>query len=807
MAKTGFKKELSGNNFADCAEGIVLSRRDFIVTGSGFVAATALGCGGGGEEPGAASSGAADQAAQGTPWAGTEEIADLRDRLHLADIFHRGEFMDFGTAARFKYTLGGWMSGFDNDTDMNGRSYTFATKSPSRMYFSTLEKKPLSFIFRVKKGGSDYFSVYLNDNPLIRVSLKSDDWEEHRVDAPADAVVQGENYLKLIYKTAEEQVGGAPASFALDYVRVLHDPADEKGVFDPPHLSALRQHYKVGQEEKPSIIVPTPTTLSYYVDVPPSASLCLSAAVAQTPGGDKKPTARLSVRATPVNGGGPTELLEKKYADTSWHDEMMDLGPLAGQLVRLDIATDGDSGGRLVLGRPALRTKPPKIEGGDKKVKNVVVVMIDTLRADKLTAYSKTRVRTPAFDKFVKESTLFERCQAPSNWTKPSCATILTGLYPDTHKTRGHGSRLPASVKMASEMFAGAGFATGAFIANGYLAAEFGFDRGWTKYVNFIRENRQTEAEHVYKESLDFVAASKDKPFFAYVQTIDPHVPYDPPAEDLKLYDAQAYSGPVSARSTGNLLEEFKRKKVTLEARDRRRLEALYDGEVTYHDRHFGHFLDGLNKQGVLDDTIIVVCSDHGEEFFEHESVGHGHTLHQELLHVPLVMRAPGLVPGGRRLTKSVGLGDILPTVLAASGVEIPTPLEGRDLIPACNGALDDPLDASFSSFYSEADERNLSWCVRKNDFKLRMKGPAVTYVYHLGDDPRERVDVDVKYPLALRALRISLGQFIGAPDKAKWTDGDIAMASVSKPKAGKADEAEVPEDLKAQLRALGYMQ
>ena len=138
---------------------------------------------------------------------------------------------------------------------------------------------------------------------------------------------------------------------------------------------------------------------------------------------------------------------------------------------------------------------------------------------------------------------------------------------------------------MVSDVYRGAGYQTGAFIANGYLARAFGFDRSWTQYTNFIRENKRTEAEHVFKSSLDFISNAKDKPFFAYIQTIDPHVPYDPPDEDLRLYDPRPYDGPVSNRSTGNLLEDFKRKKVSLNARDRRRLEALYDGEITYHDR------------------------------------------------------------------------------------------------------------------------------------------------------------------------------------------------------------------------------
>jgi choline-sulfatase len=796
------KKLTNGSPGSRC-----FTRRDFLLSGSGLVlgAALPLGCGKG--ESAAKKKTAADPGAQGTPWADTDKIVDLVESVHLADINHFGEFMDFGTAARFKYTLGGWMSGWDNDTLMNGMSYTWATSSPSRIYFTIARQKPLSFVIRTKKEGSDSFSLYLNDKPLRRVLFKGNDWEEHRVEATVDTVVAGENSLKFVYQTAEKKIGGAPASFAIDYIRIIPEGEDSPTgtAFDAPRIEQIKQRFKAGDTEREALILNTASKLSYYVEVPPGAKLCFSVAAILNKSSGKKPDASVKVLALPVDGGQPIEALSKSYSGTNWHDEMIDVGGSAGRFTRIDLEIEGPPGGRVALGNPAIRIAPPKIELPGHKKRNAIIVLIDTLRADKLTSYAKTRVRTPAFAKFVKESTLFEHCQAPSNWTKPSCTTVLTGLYPDSHKARGHGSKVCSSIKLASEIFTEAGFVTGAFIANGYLAAEFGFKRGWSQYINFIRENKKTEAEHVYKESLDFIAANKEKPFFTYIQTIDPHVPYDPPPEDLKLYDASEYEGPVHNRSTGILLEEFKRKKVELNMRDRRRLEALYDGEVTYHDRHFGHFLDGLNKLGVLDDTAIIVCADHGEEFFDHESLGHGHTLFQELLHVPLVMRAPAVVPAGKRLKNDVGLADILPTLLTATGVPVPKGVEGRDLLPICNGALPCPLSAAFSSFYSEADERNLSWTVRKGDFKLRMKGPAVSYLYNLADDPREKTDADTRYPLALRALRIALGQFIGAPDKHNWASGTLAAYVAEAPK-GQSEEADMPEDLKQQLRALGYI-
>ncbi len=780
----------------------LINRRDFLAAGAGAAVAAGLpfGCGGGDDKAPSPGPGA-DPAAAGTPWAGLDKVLDLVASAHLADVRNRGEFVDFGTAARFKYTLGGWMTGWDTDVSMNGETFTWASRSPSRIYFSLDRAAPLDLEFRARAGGADSFSVYLNDKPLTRVGLKGSDWGTYRVKATADQTVPGENLLKLIYKAEAGKAGGA---IAVDYLRIIPEGEDAPGAFDAPYLSAMKQIFQSAGRERESLMLTPSTRLSWYLDVPAGAKLSVAAALALG-NREKGVELALGIQAHPADGGPPADLFSGKYSADGWSEELIDLAPVAGKLVRLDLATTGEGAARLALGDLALRLPPPKIEAGSRKARNVIVLVIDTLRADKLTAFDKTRVKTPAFDRFAAEAMLFERCQANGNWTKPSSATLLTGLHPDSHKARGHSSKLAGSVRMASEIFRDAGFKTGAFIANGYLAAEFGFNRGWTQYVNYIRENRNTKAENVLKDVLEFVTLHKEEPFYAYVQTIDPHVPYDPPEDDLKLYDAGSYEGPVKPRSTGNLLEEFKRKRMELGPRDRRRLEALYDGEVTYHDRHFGRFLDGLAKLGVLDDTAIIVTADHGEEFFEHDSVGHGHTLYQELLRVPLAIRAPGQVAGGQRSQLAVALSDVLPTALAATGQKIPAGLEGRDLVAACASGRPEPNGASFSSFWSEADGRNLQWAARQGDWKLLMRGPVRSYLYNLAEDPGEHGDVDERYPIVLRALRIALGQFIGAPDKHTWPAGQIAVQAPPGP-AATEEETAIPDDLKDQLRQLGYM-
>jgi arylsulfatase A-like enzyme len=275
------------------------------------------------------------------------------------------------------------------------------------------------------------------------------------------------------------------------------------------------------------------------------------------------------------------------------------------------------------------------------------------------------------------------------------------------------------------------------------------------------------------------------------------------------LYDPDPYSGPIRNRSTGIILDQFKRDGFSFSARDRQRLEALYDGEVTYHDRCFGRFVDRLRELGLLDDTCFVVTADHGEEFFEHDSAGHGHSLYQELLHVPLVVRCPGLAPAGTRLGQACSLVDIAPTVLEAAGLAIPESIEGRSLVADLGGAPPPITSASFSSQWDTGNDWELAWTVRIADWKLRMRGPGISYLHDVAADPRERNDLDDRYPIALRAARIALGQFLGAPGARDWASAGAATAAQPRrPRRQPAadEDAHMTPELCQQLRALGYM-
>jgi arylsulfatase A-like enzyme len=397
---------------------------------------------------------------------------------------------------------------------------------------------------------------------------------------------------------------------------------------------------------------------------------------------------------------------------------------------------------------------------------------------------------------------LFERAQSPENWTKPSVASVLTSLHPATHRTKEDASKLPRSALMLSEVYQKEGFKTASFIANGYVSNAFGFDQGWDHYTNYIREERNTNASNVFGEAEAWIEKNKGERFFVYIQTIDPHVPYDPPDRYLKMYDPKPYDGQVANRRTHLMLDEAKKnpKKYRFTERDKERLEALHDGEISYHDEYFGKFLAKLAALDLEDNTVLVVTSDHGEEFQEHGSWGHGHSVYQELLGVPLVFRWPGVIPAGLRVEPVVSTMDIGPTVLEATGVPIPAELEGRSLLGFMRG--DWPM-APYVAFSDFLDHRRV---IRGGDWKLIIRGNMSHVVFDLQNDYWEKNELDgSRHPIALRYLRTLHGQFLGANDRGRWLAGSTGPAVAGKPGLQQEKQEMTPE-LCQQLVALGYI-
>lgn len=444
--------------------------------------------------------------------------------------------------------------------------------------------------------------------------------------------------------------------------------------------------------------------------------------------------------------------------------------------LRLAAATEASLEGRFEVQRGELLPK------AFAKGWNLVMLLVDTLRADRVHGAAARRYKTPVLDSLAEQGLAFDALQAAENWTKPSTASLLTGLYPWEHTAIEGDSVLPRSVLTLAESMRAEGYATGGFVANGYVSRRFGFKQGFDSWRNYIREGRITDAEHVFGDASEWLRKQREpsKPVFLYVHTIDPHQPYIVPQEWLRLYDKKSYAGPVNFRKHRQLLEGIKTGKFTLGDRDKERLEALYDAEVSYHDAALSELIKTLKDTGRWERTLFVVTSDHGEELFDHGSVGHGHSLWQELLSVPLIIAAPGQFKRALLRSDPAEHVAIMPSLLDMLGVMRPAALRERP-------GLFERDTAAVSTFLHGGR------ALRIGPYKLLQRGVRRTRLFHVDRDPRERRDLALMAPGTVMLLWQLLGQRLDAPQQGRSV-------------RHRAQKTVVDATTRAQLEALGYV-
>jgi arylsulfatase A-like enzyme len=307
---------------------------------------------------------------------------------------------------------------------------------------------------------------------------------------------------------------------------------------------------------------------------------------------------------------------------------------------------------------------------------NVILIVPDALRADHLGCYGYSRPTSPQIDKFAADALIFEKAMSNSPWTKPSMGTVFTSMYPHEHQAFSWMDNLSDECLTIAEVFRNRNYATFAIQTNPSITEKHNFRQGFQHYREMVLE----KGEIVTSSFNSWVKKHKKKPFFAYLHYMDTHVPYNAPQEFSKIFkikeDALFIPGEFQT-SDVRLLGEM-----GLSIRDKQSLVNLYDAAIKYFDSNFEKIVDNLKKLGILNETIIILTSDHGEEFWEHDGFAHGHTVYNELLHVPLII---GYIPHlhEKRIKSYVQLLDLFPTILSLVGIKSDFKLRGTDLASA----------------------------------------------------------------------------------------------------------------------------
>ncbi|HSS77538.1 MAG TPA: sulfatase [Thermoanaerobaculia bacterium] len=586
-------------------------------------------------------------------------VFDLAKLLPVAEVQRELSQIDFGTQEARAYLKSGWSF---NEGGRTGPTFVWSEGEVSTVEFYLGAPRDLRAELRCapfESGdrGPQVVTVELNGHPVGALSLLPG-LHDYSLELPRGAEVAGTNRLAFRYRWAARS-GGRNLAVSWDLLTLRPSRAT---AIEPPAAA------------KGAIVLPFGAEMAFYLEVPSAGVLALGGIQAQEGAG------RLVVAAQ-EEGGKERALETLKPGAESRRIELPGQGRHLLRLVLRAVAEAPAATGKLVLEHPFLWAQLPphkaRATTPETRIKdsypNVIVYLVDTLRADRVGAYGSNRSTSPRIDAFARTATVFDHAVAQAPWTRPSVASILTGLGPWIHGVQTTADSLAEAAVTLPELLRGVGYRTAAFSTNGNVSPATGLAQG---FDDFSLNTEEPQSGAVTRRVLAWLDAhAGPKPFFLYVHTVDPHAPYEPSREDRLRF---APGVRPEAGSLADLKRVYAARGAEREAFVRE-LIPLYDAEVAGNDRGFGALLDGLRARRLYDGTLLVFVADHGEELGEHGELGHANDLYRELLDIPLIVKWPGQTRG-ERVSEVAQHVDLLPTIVHAAGLTPPAGLPGIDL-------------------------------------------------------------------------------------------------------------------------------
>lgn len=448
---------------------------------------------------------------------------------------------------------------------------------------------------------------------------------------------------------------------------------------------------------------------------------------------------------------------------------------------------------------------------------NLILISIDSLRADHLGCYDYPKDTSPVLDRLAREGARFDHVIAETSWTLPTHASMLTGISSAVHQVQTDGKSLAPGFTTLAEVLRDAGYRTRGLWSGPYLHPLFGLGQGFAeadyegvlgdlrgydsaaspdssqvlaaKTQNFAAAVDAVTSPTLIDKAIAFLEQPHDRPFFLFIHMFDVHFDYKPPEAIWRRFDPD-YAGTFTDDQHANNPAI----RADMPPGDLAHLIALYDGEIYFVDQHIGRLLDALNRQSLEDGTVVAVTADHGDEFFEHGRSGHQKTLYDEVIQVPWLVRQPGRIAPATTITAQARHVDMLPTLLGLLGVAPPQAAMGEDLAPVVRG---ERAARDLTAVSRLVNPRAGVWSsLRTPHTKLitRKDGQdSRTELYDLYADPRETRPLPATDPRAAGALE-RLAQFGRMEKGLRQALGDAGGSDV-----------EVPAPLLEQLKELGY--
>ncbi len=529
-----------------------------------------------------------------------------------------------------------------------------------------------------------------------------------------------------------------------------------------------------------------PGEIEYKVTIPERA--CLRVGV-----GIVDPIPPVEFTVTAKRDGAAKSLFSRRVeGNEEWHDANIDMAEYANEELDLVFKSHCTSPGNVALwSNPILYQANPSGKGLTNpplrgRNLNVVLYLIDALRADHLDIYGYARDTAPTITRLAGEGVRFARCFSQETWTKPSIPSLFSGATAWVHGVRVHCDTVPHSMVLLPEILRSHGYATASISLNSSIGPLTGLTRGFSYFEEDYLLKRSDwsilnepdrgldhlEEDYLLKhydwlpQATGFLERCKDRNFFLYVHTIEPHDPYRPPTRLVDLFSPQGKE-PADVD--------------------------LYDAEIMHADSNLALLISKLKELGMYDDTLLIITADHGEAFREHEGITlHGSKPYNELIHIPLIVRLPGAVPGGRVVDHNVQLIDIAPTILDALNIHGNEQFQGMSLLPLITGGAADAFESR--TVYSAG--KGVTAAIRR-DWKL-MRSQDGLSLYDLSTDFGETKSVAIENESIVRSLEEELSNYLAVQER------------IARQIRASTPDGEVPLDVDPraieQLKALGYL-
>ncbi len=563
-------------------------------------------------------------------------------------------------------------------------------------------------------------------------------WHQAQWEIPPGVLTTGENKLE-IHWGARGTLGNVKRAYAaLDWLFL--------GAQDPPEELSTQIKSDQGLE------LSLGDGLAYYIHPYPGAKLKLRFA-AQTAAARCGVKVKISPRE-----GQPTVVTRTETAlEEGQVETFIDLASIADQTARMEITAEGEHCKRLALTEAAIVMPgpAPKVKRGAAP-KNVLFWMIDNARSDRFKLYNpETRVETPVITKLGETGTVFENSFIVGTESRVSHAALWTGMFPRQTRFVGPKKKLPSGYVTLPEAIKKAGLKTICWVANGNISRFWGFAEGWNFFRNTLHKGGGLTAKRLADHAIDHITEKGDTPFYLYVGTIDPHVSWRGRQPWLKRYHPEPYNGIFQKNVMGPTWDKLAGAPQNVSARDRKRIQAIYDSTISYNDMHLGRVLEALEKKGIRDQTMIVITADHGEELWEYGRIGHGGSLRNTVVKVPLIIHYPPLFGKGVRVHEGADVIGIMSSILDALGQPIPSKVQAGSLLPLAHGIGRGYPRPAYATQYE------LAHTIQMEQFKLRVGGNGIPRIYDLSSKRKERGNLRTERPLITRWLTDALSTFL----------------------------------------------